>query len=107
MAAIDAIANLVVGADVRAKLNEVIARVNGLSPLTALQVGTATDYLDIGADGTLRVAGAATAWGISTILFAKLTLTLSAGASCLLSVFDLHGEIDSLGSALEYTKDNP
>lgn len=47
------------------------------------------------------------AWGISTILFAKLTLTLSAGASCLLSGFDLHGEIDSLGSALEYTKDNP
>ena len=53
MAAIDAIANLVVGADVRAKLNEVIARVNGLSPLTALQVGTATDYLDIGADGKI------------------------------------------------------
>ena len=47
------------------------------------------------------------AWGISTSLFAKLTLTLSAGASCLLSGFDLHGEIDSLGSALEYTKDNP
>lgn len=237
MAAIDAIANLEAGADVRAKLNEVIARVNGLSPLTALQVGTATDYLDVGADGTLRAAGAATAWddldfamtirsapadnppvwtqisttgvygwafetgdiahfqrqvdhrykvaqttwkphvhwmptttatytgtwtltltghvtsttpasaplittitrtgafsvsatawqghltqldngtpgtaidgaawNISTILFAKLALTLSAGTSCLLSGFDLHGEIDSLGSALEYTKDNP
>ena len=38
---------------------------------------------------------------------AKLTLTLSAGASCLLSGFDLHGEVDSLGSALVYTKDNP
>ena len=43
-------------------------------------------------------------WGISTILFAKLTLTLTAGASCLLSGFDMHGEIDAFGSNQEYVK---
>ena len=37
-------------------------------------------------------------------LFAKLTLTLSAGASCLLSGFDMHGEIDAFGSDQEYIK---
>lgn len=241
MAVISSIANLELGGDVRAKLNEVIARVNGLSPLSALQVGTATDYLHVGADGQLRLIGAAKVWddldfamtirtgagtnppvwtqlgttglygwafengdeawfqrqiphryrewqpawkphvhwisttsasyvgtwtmtltwrdatppginvhdgaygytvitrrgsfstmaqagdslttalefdgdisapvingegwGISTLLFAKLTLTLTSGASCLLSGFDLHGEIDSLGSALETSKD--
>jgi hypothetical protein len=44
------------------------------------------------------------AWGISTILFAKLELTLSAGAACVLSGFDLHGQIDALGSREEYIK---
>lgn len=44
------------------------------------------------------------AWGISTILFAKLELTLSAGAACVLSGFDLHGQIDALGSREEYAK---
>ena len=43
-------------------------------------------------------------WGISTILFAKLELTLSAGAACVLSGFDLHGQIDALGSREEYVK---
>lgn len=43
-------------------------------------------------------------WGISTILFGKLTLTLTAGAACFLSGFDLHGEIDAFGSDQEYIK---
>jgi hypothetical protein len=34
----------------------------------------------------------------------KLTLTLSAGTSCLLSGFDMHGEIDAFGSDQEYIK---
>lgn len=55
-------------------------------------------------DGTPGKAIDGSAWGISTILFAKLTLTLSAGASCLLSGFDMHGEIDAFGSDQEYIK---
>jgi hypothetical protein len=57
--------------------------------------------LDNGTPGTV-IEGSA--WGISTILYAKLVLTLSAGASCMLSGFDMHGEIDSFGSAQEYIK---
>jgi hypothetical protein len=62
--------------------------------LTKLDVSGATPETPIDGSG----------WGISTILFGKLTLTLSAGAACLLSGFDLHGEIDSLGSKDEYLK---
>ena len=43
-------------------------------------------------------------WGISTILFAHLELTLSLGTTCILSGFDLHGQIDAWGSAEEYVK---
>lgn len=57
--------------------------------------------LDNGTPGT-EIDGSD--WGISTILFAKLVLTLSAGASCFLSGFDLHGEIDAFGSDQEYIK---
>lgn len=57
--------------------------------------------LDNGTPGT-EIDGSA--WGISTILFARLTLTLSAGASCFLSGFDLHGQVDAFGSAEEYVK---
>lgn len=55
-------------------------------------------------DGTPGKAIDGSGWGISTILFAKLTLTLTAGASCLLSGFDMHGEIDAFGSNQEYIK---
>jgi hypothetical protein len=55
-------------------------------------------------DGEAGKAIDGTGWGISTILFAKLVLTLSAGAACLLSGFDMHGEIDAFGSDQEYTK---
>lgn len=55
-------------------------------------------------DGTPGKAIDGSAWGISTILVAKLVLTLSAGASCLLSGFDMHGEIDAFGSDQEYIK---
>ena len=55
-------------------------------------------------DGTPGKAIDGTGWGISTILFAKLVLTLSAGASCILSGFDMHGEIDAAGSDEEYIK---
>lgn len=55
-------------------------------------------------DGTPDKAIDGSAWGISTILFCKLELTLSAGAACVLSGFDLHGQIDALGSREEYTK---
>lgn len=55
-------------------------------------------------NGTPGTAIDGSAWGISTILYAKLTLTLSAGASCMLSGFDLHGEVDAFGSAQEYIK---
>lgn len=57
--------------------------------------------LDNGTPGT-EIDGSA--WGISTILFARLTLTLSAGAACLLSGFDLHGQVDAFGSDEEYVK---
>lgn len=59
--------------------------------------------LDVDGENT-GVAIDGSAWGISTILFAKLTLTLTAGTSCLLSGFDMHGEIDSFGSDQEYIK---
>lgn len=59
--------------------------------------------MDVDGENT-GVAIDGSAWGISTILFAKLKLTLSAGASCLLSGFDMHGEIDAFGSDQEYTK---
>ena len=55
-------------------------------------------------DGTPGKAIDGTGWGISTILFAKLVLTLSAGSSCVLSGFDMHGEIDAAGSDEEYIK---
>ena len=42
--------------------------------------------------------------GGETNLFAKLELTLSAGAACVLSGFDMHGQIDTLGSREEYVK---
>jgi hypothetical protein len=62
--------------------------------LTQLDVAGATPESPIDGSG----------WGISTILFGKLTLTLSAGAACILSGFDMHGEIDALGSKEEYVK---
>jgi hypothetical protein len=62
--------------------------------LTQLDVAGATPESPIDGSG----------WGISTILFGKLTLTLSAGAACVLSGFDLHGLIDALGSKEEYVK---
>lgn len=55
-------------------------------------------------DGEVGKAIDGSEWGISMILFAKLTLTLTAGASCVLSGFDLHGEIDAPGSNDEYVK---
>jgi hypothetical protein len=55
-------------------------------------------------DGTPGKVIDGTGWTISTILFAKLELTLSAGAACVLSGFDLHGQIDTLGSREEYVK---
>lgn len=58
-------------------------------------------HLDNGTPGTV-IDGSG--WTISTILFAKLELTLSAGAACVLSGFDLHGQIDALGSVEEYQK---
>lgn len=55
-------------------------------------------------DGTPGKVIDGTGWTISTILFAKLELTLSAGAACVLSGFDMHGEIDAMGSKEEYVK---
>ena len=55
-------------------------------------------------DGTPGKAIDGSGWGISTILFAKLTLTLTSGAACVLSGFDMHGEIDAFGSDQEYIK---
>jgi hypothetical protein len=55
-------------------------------------------------DGTPGKVIDGTGWTISTILFAKLELTLSVGAACVLSGFDMHGQIDTLGSREEYEK---
>jgi hypothetical protein len=41
---------------------------------------------------------------ISGIIFAKLKVVISSGTSIILSGMDWHGEVDSLGSSLEYTK---
>lgn len=43
-------------------------------------------------------------FGISTLIFAKLTVALTSGTSVILSGMDWHGEIDSLGSEDEYLK---
>jgi hypothetical protein len=45
-----------------------------------------------------------TTMGISGIIFAKLNVVISSGTSIILSGIDWHGEVDSFGSSLEYTK---
>ena len=83
-----------------APLITTVTRTGSFSVAATAWQGHLTE-LNNGTPGT-EIDGSA--WGISTILFAKLVLTLSAGTSCLLSGFDMHGEIDSFGSAQEYVK---
>lgn len=83
-----------------APLITTVTRTGSFSVAATAWQGHLTE-LNNGTPGT-EIDGSA--WGISTILFAKLVLTLSAGTSCLLSGFDMHGEIDSFGSAQEYSK---